>query len=204
MHSPADAAYPPLLVVISGPSGVGKDALLQCVRDLGAPFITPVTMTTRPIRPGEVDGRDYLFVSRERFEADLAAGELLEHAEVYGNWYGVPRSQLREAFASGRDVMMRVDVQGAATLRDLVPGALFIFLAPESPERLAEHLQEREYEDEAVLARRLAAAERELGRAGEFDHTVVNVEGDLEGTARRLLELVSGERARPGRTAPSV
>lgn len=186
-------------MVVSGPSGVGKDALLQCIRDSGAAFVTPVTMTTRAIRPGEVAGRDYHFVSREQFEADLNAGELLEHAEVYDHWYGVPRSQLRDAFASGHDVMMRVDVQGAATLRAIVSGAIFIFLAPESPQRLEEHLRDRDYEDPAVLRRRLAAAERELERAGEFDHVVVNIEGDLDATAARVLALVEQERQRPGR-----
>src|SRR5688572_19296634 len=105
---------PPLVVVVSGPSGVGKDALLARIRERTDAFAVPVTMTTRAPRDGEVQGRDYIFVTHDEFANALAVGELLEHAEVYGNSYGVPRSQLRGALGAGRDVIMRVDVQGAA------------------------------------------------------------------------------------------
>jgi guanylate kinase len=191
-------------VVISGPSGVGKDALLARLRERGVPFVTPVTMTTRAPRAGELHGRDYLFVDDAEFERQLAAGELLEHARVYEHAYGVPRSQLRAALASGRDVIMRVDVQGAATLRALLPGALFVFLLPDAPGRLEAHLRTRGADGEEALRVRLATAERELAQRVHFDRTLVNVEGDLDATADALLALVAAERTRPGRRPVEV
>ena len=200
---PADP--PPLLVVVSGPSGAGKNALLACIRrrPAGSGFAFPITITTRAPRDGEVDGVDYLFVTPEQFQRQVAAGELLEHAEVYGHSYGVPSAQLREALAGGRDAIMQVDVQGAATLRRLAPSALFIFLAPDEPQRLEARLRERGA-DAQTLRRRLDTAERELAEREHFDHVVVNVEGDLEGAATRVLELVERERARPGRRPAEV
>ncbi|MBM4416556.1 MAG: guanylate kinase [Chloroflexi bacterium] len=190
-----------MVVVLSGPSGVGKDAVLERLRGR---FAVPATMTTRPPRPGEVPGRDYLFVSAAEFERELAAGDLLEHAVVYDRAYGVPRAQLRAALASGRDVAMRVDVQGAATLRALLPGALFVFLVPDEPSRLEAHLRARGADDEAALRLRLVTAERELAERTHFDHVLVNVEGDLDGTVAALLELVEADRARPERRAVVV
>ena len=197
---------PPLLLVVSGPSGVGKDALLARIRERdpsGDGFAVPVTMTTRAPRDGEVDGVDYLFVSVEEFQRQLDAGELLEHAQVYGSLYGVPRSQLREALAAGRDVIMRVDVQGAATLRRRLPGAVFVFLAPDDPRRLEARLRQRGM-DERAVSLRLETAERELAQRDRFDHVVVNVEGDLDGAVDRVLAIVAQERARPGRRPVEV
>jgi guanylate kinase len=191
------------VVVVSGPSGVGKDALLARIRERTDTFAVPVTMTTRPPREGEVHGRDYIFVTPDEFANALAAGELLEHAEVYGNSYGVPRSQLRDALAVGHDVIMRVDVQGSATLRRLLPGALFIFLAPPDRAALEARLRGRG-DDAASVERRLAVADRELALSGDFDHVVVNAEDDLESAVERVLELVAAERARPGREAVQV
>jgi guanylate kinase len=191
------------VVVVSGPSGVGKDALLARIRERTDAFAVPVTMTTRPPRDGEVDGRDYIFVTPDEFANVLAAGELLEHAEVYGNSYGVPRSQLREALAAGRDVIMRVDVQGAATLRRLMPGAVFVFLAPPDRETLAARLRRRGDEIGAI-ERRLAAAERELRLSGEFEHVVVNADDGLERAVDAVLAIVEAERARPDRQPVEV
>ena len=182
---------------------MGKDALLARLRARGAPLAVPVTMTTRPPREGEVDGVDYLFVSAEEFARQLAAGELLEHAEVYGRSYGVPRSQLRGALAGGHDVIMRVDVQGAATLRRLLPGALFVFLVPDDTAQLERRLRARGT-DEATIRGRLEALERELAASKDFDQVVVNVDGDLDGTAERVLAIIERERARPGRRAVVV
>ncbi|MSQ36181.1 MAG: guanylate kinase [Dehalococcoidia bacterium] len=187
---------PPLVVVLSGPSGVGKDAVLDRLRGR---FAVPVTMTTRAPRLGELNGRDYLFVDEAEFTRQLAAGELLEHARVYERSYGVPRAQLRAALASGHDVAMRVDVQGAATLRALLAEALFVFLVPDEPSRLEAHLRARGAEEGEALRLRLASAERELEERVHFDHVLVNVEGDLDGTVDGLLALVEAERARPGR-----
>lgn len=191
-------AAPPLVIIVSGPSGAGKDAVLARVRERGGDFGVPVTMTTRAPRAGEVDGREYIFVTRDEFEQALAAGELLEHAEVYGNLYGVPRSQLRAVLDSGRDVIMRVDVQGVVTLRGLLPGALFIFIAPPSLDVIEARLRARG-DDPATFPPRLAAAARELDAAPTFDHVVINDDGDLEAAVERVLAIVAAERARPGR-----
>lgn len=190
-------------MVVSGVSGAGKDALLARIRERTDRFAVPVTMTTRAPRPTEVDGRDYLFTTREEFIAALEANELLEHAEVYGNFYGVPRSQLRAALAAGRDVIMRVDVQGAATLRELLPDALFIFLEPHDRSVIERRLRERGTDEETVQ-RRLAAAEREYELSAEFAHTVLNVDGDLDQAVDAVLAIVAAEHARPGRAPIEV
>ena len=201
--APPQRRDPPLIVVVSGPSGVGKDALLARVTERDERFAVPVTMTTRAPRSDEVDGVDYLFVSNAEFRRRLEASELLEHAQVYGRLYGVPRSQLRSALASGRDVIMRVDVQGAATLRRVLPDAVFVFVMPEDIARLEDRLRERGTEA-PTLRRRMDEVERELAQRERFDHVVVNVEGDLDGTASRVLAIVEAERARPGRAAVEV
>ena len=188
---------------MSGVSGVGKDALIARIRERTDRFVVPVTMTTRAPRPAEVHGRDYLFTTREAFIQALEANELLEHAEVYGNFYGVPRSQLRDALAAGRDVIMRVDVQGVVTLRELLPDAVFIFLEPEDRSVIERRLRERGT-DEATLQRRLAAAEREYELSAEFDHRVLNVDGDIDQAVDAVLAIVEAEHARPGRAAIEV
>lgn len=196
---------PPVVVVLSGPSGAGKDALIERIHGRSSPerFAVPITMTTRRKRPGEVDGVDYLFVTSEEFRRRLDAGELLEHAEVYGHHYGVPRSGLREALAIGHDVIMRVDVQGAATLRGVMPDAVLIFLEPDDLSQIERRLRERGTDAETVH-RRLNAAQIELAARDQFDHVVVNVEGDLDGTVERVLAIVAQERARPGRQPVKV
>ena len=194
---------PPLLTVISGPSGVGKDALMTRLL-AGGDFRRPVTMTARPPRPGEVDGVHYHFATHEQFEAAIAASELLEHALVHGTYYGTPRSSLRDALASGLDLLLQVDVQGARSLREVLDGALFVFIAPESLDQLERRLRARPGTDDAEIARRLASARAELELQHAFDAVVVNIEGDLDGTVERVRELVTRERGRPGRRAVEV
>jgi guanylate kinase len=194
---------PPVLAVVSGPSGVGKDALMARLLEDGT-FARPLTMTARAPRPGEVDGVHYRFATREAFEAAIAAGELLEHALVHGELYGTPRGELRKALASGRDVLLQVDVQGAASLREVLEGALFVFIAPESLEQLAGRLRARPGTGAEDLERRLASARAELAQQDDFDRVVVNLEGDLEGTVERVRALIAEERARPGRRAVEV
>jgi guanylate kinase len=191
--------------VLSGPSGVGKDTLIERIHGRSSPerFAVPITMTTRLKRSGEVDGVDYLFVTSDEFRRRLDAGELLEHAEVYGHHYGVPRSGLREALALGHDVIMRVDVQGAATLKGVMPDAVLIFLEPDDPKQIERRLRERGTDTETIQ-RRLAAVQIELAARDQFDHVVVNVEGDLDGTVERVLAIVAQERARPGRRPVEV
>ena len=163
-------------------------------------YARPLTMTTRPPRPDEVDGVHYRFASRDAFEAALAAGELLEHAVVHGELYGSPRSELRAALATGRDVLFQVDVQGALALHALLPGALLIFIAPESLDQIEHRVRAREGVSEDEVARRVATAHAELEQQAVFDHVVVNIEGQLDATAERVRALIAEERARPGRT----
>lgn len=186
----------PLLVVISGPSGVGKDAALQLLKQQNYPFYFVVTATTRPRRPTEVDGRDYHFVSVGEFAEMIEQGELLEYAVVYGDYKGIPKKHLRAAFASGHDVIMRVDVQGAETVRRLVPNAVTIFLTAESEEELVRRLQARDTEDAGALKMRVVTARNELRRAHEFKYVVVNRDNQLDVTVRQLLAIITAEKCR--------
>jgi guanylate kinase len=186
----------PLLVVISGPSGVGKDATIQRMRAHGFPCCFVVTTTTRPQRPGEVDGVDYHFVSEDAFEHMIEQEELLEHALVYGQYKGIPKAGVRTALSSGQDVVIRVDVQGAATVRQLVPQAVTIFLTAESEEALLERLCRRHTEDEEQLKRRIKTARAELHRACEFKYRVVNRECALDDTVEKVTAIMDAERCR--------
>lgn len=186
----------PLLVVISGPSGVGKDETIKTMKRLGYPFHFVVTATTRPRRPNEVHGKDYFFVSMEEFAAMIEQGELLEHALVYGDYKGIPKQQVRDALASGKDVIMRIDVQGAATIKRLVPDAVFIFLTAQSEEELVNRLKARKTEDADKLQLRIATARQEMQRVQEFDYVVINRDGCLEETARQIACIISAEKSR--------
>ena len=186
----------PLLVVLSGPSGVGKDAVLERMKRLGSPYHFAVTATTRPMREGEREGEPYHFVARAEFERMIANGELIEWAEVYGNLYGVPRAQVERALSEGRDVLVKVDVQGAKTIRSLVPDAVLVFLAPPSLDELARRLTSRGTEAEESLRRRLREAEVEMEAASLFDHVVVNRRGQLDDAARQIEALTVDERRR--------
>ncbi|RLC77613.1 MAG: guanylate kinase [Chloroflexi bacterium] len=186
----------PLLVIISGPSGVGKDTVLKAMKAGGFPFHFVVTMTTRPPRPGEVNGEDYIFVSEEEFNKALRSGALLENAVVYGHHYGVPKEQVRKAVESGKDVLMRVDVQGARTLRGLIPEAVFIFLVPSSEEELLRRLKIRHTEDEEALKLRLSKFREEMESLSEFDYVVVNADGKLDETVQTILAIIKAEKCR--------
>ena len=191
----------PMLVVISGPSGVGKDALVQRLKELGYPFHFVVTATTRKPRKGEQNGKDYYFLSDEEFLDLERRGELLEHALVYGEHKGVPREHARRALASGQDVIMRVDVQGAATIKALLPDAILIFLVAGSEQEWLNRLQRRKTEDPAALERRLATMREEMRRIPEFDYVVVNREGELDHAAEDVVAIIRAERCR---TRPRV
>ena len=169
----------------------------------GVSFTRPITMTTRARRPDEVDGVHYVFATPDAFAAAIDAGELVEHAEVHGEHYGTPRAQLRQALASDRDVLLQVDVQGAMAIREAVPGTLLLFIAPESLEQLEGRLSERGA-DAGERRRRLETARADLERIEAFDHAVVNVEGDLEGTVAQIRAWIAAEREQPGRRAIEV
>jgi len=186
----------PILIVISGPSGVGKDATLNSLKETGHPFHFVVTATTRPIRPGEEDGVDYHFVSMGEFAEMIDNDELLEYAVVYGDYKGIPKEQVRKALASGKDVVMRIDVQGAETIRQLVPNAISIFLNAETEEELVRRLCDRKTEADGKLKMRIATARQELKRIGDFDYTVVNRVNSLEATVQDVLSIVRAEKCR--------
>ncbi|NCC32957.1 MAG: guanylate kinase [Chloroflexia bacterium] len=192
----AGAPPQPLLIVISGPSGVGKDSVLMRMRKVGLPFHFVVTATSRAIRPGELDGYDYHFVSEKRFREMIANEELLEWAEVYGQYKGIPRFEIREAMASGRDVILRINVDGAATIKALAPEAIFIFLAPGSPEELRRRLMLRRTEDPATIERRLEVAADEMARLDLFDYVVLNREDQLDEAVNQIHSIMIAEKHR--------
>jgi len=187
---------PGLLFVLSAPSGTGKDTVIRRLRDQGLPIHVAVTVTTRAARPGEVDGVHYYFVSRNEYDRMLANDELLEHAEVHGNWYGVPRRPVREWLAAGEDVLLKIDVQGAATVRKKVPQAIFIFLAPQSISELNSRLHSRRSETEADRARRLADASYELAQQDWYDYRVVNRQGHLAEAVEKVKAIITAEHCR--------
>ncbi len=186
----------PLLVVISGPSGVGKDAALVELKKLGLPWHFAVTATTRPPRPEERDGVDYLFLDSDTFHKMRERDQFLECAEVYGRWYGVPRSQVREGFTSGKDVILKIDVQGAETVRQLAPEALFIFLVPSSFEELARRLSRRQTETPEEADRRLRSAREELSQVSRYDYRVVNRDGCLQRAVEEIEAIIVAEKCR--------
>ncbi len=170
----------PLLIVVSGPSGVGKDSALSALKKRQLPLHFVVTTTDRTPRPNEVEGVDYHFVSRARFQEMIANDEFIEYALVYTDYKGIPRRQIREAFDSGRDVILRVDVQGAARLRQLFPEAVLIFMIPESYQEWYQRLINRHSETPEQLQGRIATAKIELERLPEFDYVVINTHNHLE------------------------
>jgi len=187
---------PALLVVISGPSGVGKDSVLRGLREQGLPFRFVPTMNTRPKRSDEVDGVDYFFVTTEEFVTLLEQGELLEHAIVYGDYKGIPKKPIREALNSGQDVVLRVDVQGAATLKRLIPQAIFIFLTTPTEEELVQRLLKRKTESPESLRIRIATAREEMLRIPEFDYVVVNHDDQLDETVQDVIGIIRAEHCR--------
>lgn len=192
--SSAPSPRRPLLVVLSGPSGAGKDALLDEMERRGHNFHRVVTCTTRAPRENERDGVDYYFLPRAEFEELIAAGGLLEHATVYGEYYGVPAQQVLDELAAGRDVFVRTDVQGAASIKKLMPDAVLVFIAPSSLDEIESRIRERGADDEARVQRRLATARSEMARAADFDHVIVNAPGELAATADRLAEVLAAAR----------
>jgi guanylate kinase len=186
----------PLLIILSGPSGVGKDVTIRRMKERRYPFHFVVTATTRSQRADEVNGVDYHFISKATFEQMIADGEMLEHALVYGQYKGIPKAGVRAALASGQDVIMRIDVQGAATVRRLIPQAVSIFLTAESEAALIERLRRRRTDNEEQLQERIRTACQELRRANEFQYRVVNRECALDATVDAVIAIIQAEKCR--------
>jgi len=189
-------ALSPLLIVISGPSGAGKDTVMQRMQERGLKFHFVTTATTRPRRPNEVHGKDYWFVSQEEFARMIEGNELMEYALVYGDHKGVPKEQVRKALQSGHDVVMRLDVQGAETVRKLVPEALLIFITTDSEEELINRLQERSTETPEALAIRIATTRQELKRMDAFDYVIINHDDQLDHTVDVVQAIIEAEHHR--------
>ncbi len=185
-----------LLFVLSAPSGTGKDTVIKALKELGMDFYVVASVATRAPRPGESDGNPYYFVSQTTFEHMVAHDELLEHAHVHGNWYGQPRQQIKENLQTGRDVLLKIDVQGATTVRKKVPGAIFIFLVPGSVEELVQRLTHRQTETEDERQRRLADAQIELAQQDLYDYVVENRQGHLQDAVEHLRAIMLAEHCR--------
>jgi guanylate kinase len=183
-----DAPRPARLTVLSGPSGVGKGTVMAKVRELHPHVWLSVSCTTRAPRPGETDGVQYSFVSREQFQEMIAAGQLLEFAEFAGNLYGTPRAAVEQHLRAGEPALLEIELQGARQVRAAMPEARFVFLAPPSWQELTRRLTGRATEDEERIRARLERAEVELAAADEFDHVIVN--DDVEAAAAELVRLI--------------
>lgn len=186
----------PLLIVISGPSGIGKDTVVDGLKARDLPFHFVITATSREPREYEVDGRDYFFYSQNEFESMIEAGEFLEYAWVYSAYKGVPKSQVRKALASGEDVVMRLDVQGAATVRSLCPEAILIFLTANTKDEWLQRLKDRRSETEEEMALRIETARKEYDQLDLFDYIVVNPANALDEALDVIESIIATEHHR--------
>jgi len=192
-----DVYHPqPLLIVISGPTAVGKDAVIKLMFERKFPIHFVVTATNRPRRLTEVDGVDYIFVSTERFQEMIDNNELIEYSWVYNAYKGIPRNQVEHALSSGKDVILRIDTQGARKIRQIYPECVQIFLVAKSKEELEERIRKRGTEDEEEVRIRLATASEEIQCITNFDYIVVNENNHLERTVETILSIIDAEHHR--------
>ncbi len=186
----------PLIIVLSGPSGAGKDAVLTRMRESGYPLEYVTTVTTRPQRANERDNVDYHFISTEMFQKMIENKALLEWANVYGNMYGVPKQPVKQALDKRQDIMVKVDIQGAATIKKLLPQALLIFLMPSSTEDLTLRLKQRHTESPFNLALRLKTAEEEIKQLPLFDYLIVNKQDEIDLAVSQIKAIITAEKCR--------
>jgi len=186
----------PLLVVLSGPSGVGKDAVLTRMKKSVSPLHYVVTATSRPKRVREKDGVDYHFLSQEEFQRRISEHQFLEWAEVYGNYYGVPREDITSALSGGLDVIVKVDVQGAATIKEILPQAVLIFLMPPSVQELKKRLNGRRSECSEDLALRLRRAKDEMKSLPLFDYVITSRQDELDDVVAQIDAIIAAEKRR--------
>jgi len=191
-----DKSSRPLLVVLSGPSGVGKDAVLARMKELGRPFHYVITATTRPKRTGEKNGVDYHFLSRKEFQQMIDKHQFLEWANVYDNYYGVPKNEITAALYKGIDAIVKVDVQGAATIKEILPQAVFIFLMPPSVEELEKRLRRRRSESSTDLALRLEKVKGEIESLPLFDYVITSRQNKLDEIVSQIDAIVAVEKHR--------
>ena len=183
----------PLMVVISGPSGVGKDSVLEALKIRRQAFHFVVTATSRAPRAGEQDGVDYHFVSKVNFEDMIRTGQFIEHAVVYGQYKGIPKFEVKNGLGSRKDVILRLDVQGAARIRSLFPEAVFIFLIPSNYEEWLDRLKNRKTETDGELKARISTAREEIKRVNEFDYVVINAQDCLEEAVDDIIAIINAE-----------
>ncbi|SRR5579884_268924 len=195
-QSHPDPDRPPMLVVFSGPSGVGKDTVIREVKASGFDIHHVVTCTTRPPRAAEIDGRDYYFVSNDEFSRMIAANELLEYADVHGRRYGTPIREVRQAFERRQDALLKIDVQGGLQVKRRIPQAVFVFLAPPTPAGLLARLNRRQTESREELEQRTRDANFELSQRDAYDYVIVNYEDDVASAADELKCVITAERLR--------
>jgi guanylate kinase len=193
-HSTFNRPKKPLLIILSGPSGAGKDAVLARMKGMNLPIKFIITLTTRARRRGEKNKVDYHFVTVEKFQQMIANNELLEWANVYGNWYGVPKADVKQALDAGWDTIVKVDVQGAATIKKILPQAVFIFLMPPSMDDLVLRLKQRQTELPLDLALRLKTAEEEFKQQPLFNYVIVSKWDEIDIAVADIRAIITAEK----------
>ena len=194
----------PLLLIISGPSGVGKDSVLRALKERNLPLYHVITANTREPRPDEKEGVDYYFVSRERFKEMIENGELLEYSEVYEDYKGVPKSEVRKAIKTNKDVIFRLDVQGAEKIKSIYPQAISIFLTPSNQDEWLKRLGGRRPANEKDLDTRIETVQKELGTINQFNYVVVNAQGKLDETVNIIEAIIIAEHHRTNKSIIDV
>ncbi len=193
----APPTRPGLLFVLSAPSGAGKDSVIHALKEQGTDIFVVPSITARPPRPGESEGNPYYFVSEETFKRMVAEDKLIEYAQVHGNWYGQPKEPIRANLQAGRDVLLKIDVQGAATIRQKIPEAIFIFLIPGSFAELKERLISRQTETLDQQKRRLEDARSELAQQSLYDYVIENRQDHLQEAVDQLRAIIEEAHRRP-------
>ena len=186
-----------LLIVLSGPSGSGKNTVCDMAKEVMPNIWESVSMTSRKPRKGEVDGKDYYFVSEEEFEKNIEEGKMLEHAKFAGNYYGTPRESVQKQLDAGKDVLLVIEIQGALQIKEKIPQALFVFLLPPSMKELKRRLRMRKTETEEKLMERFETAYKEINELPKYNYVIVNDKADE--AARKLKAIINAEKCRVDR-----
>lgn len=186
-----------LLIVLSGPSGSGKNTVCDMAKEVMPNIWESVSMTSRKPRKGEVDGKDYYFVSEEEFEKNIEEGKMLEHAKFAGNYYGTPRESVQKQLDAGKDVLLVIEIQGALQIKEKIPQALFVFLLPPSMKELKRRLRMRKTETEEKLMERFETAYKEINELPKYNYVIVNDKADE--AARKLEAIINAEKCRVDR-----